>query len=128
MCICAQAYLWMSVRVKHDILFFIQKVPEEEDELTEDVLHAQVSWSRTDKFIIFKKNQNVVSQPSKNWPGHKQIMELQNPPDVVSKEFLPWDKKRDAQFLPNKLTALIAEENTPVNKLSREFEQLFISL
>ena len=84
-------------------------------------LTRQVSKSRQCVFIRFTffLFQNDVTLQSL----HKQIKEIQRPPEVASKtNYSRQKRKRDVQFLQNKLTVkekvLIVEENTPVNMLS----------
>ena len=58
----------------------------------------------------FKKSQSAVTlQSHKKRPGQKQIMEIQRPPEVASKNILPSEKKRDGQFLPNVLLPITVE-------------------
>ena len=57
-------------------------------------------------FIVFKKNQNVVTLPSQQKaPGHRQMMEIQRPPEVASNKNYPVRKEARWTILPNKLTA-----------------------
>ena len=66
-------------------------------------------------FFFFKKKnhgQNVVIvQSHEKGPGHKQIMEIQRPPEVTSKTQFP--VRKEARW-----TFLIFEENSLVNLLS----------
>ena len=56
-------------------------------------------------FIIAlpSKSHYVVTLQSTQEPDHKK-MEIERPPEVVSKHILLSQKKRDGRFIPNKLT------------------------
>ena len=50
--------------------------------------------------ILFVTLQSHLSRP-----GHRQVMEIQRPPEVTQKKNLPSKEKRDGHSLPNILTA-----------------------